>query len=89
MPNLQSLRLEITIQQDEDPPLPHKQDEIVVAALHPLKDVKAKLFVVEMNVEPSLEVWDQLGDVKFVVAVQERKQNVELYGSYTPLVIGE
>jgi hypothetical protein len=89
MPNLQSLRLDITIQQDENPPLPHKQDEIVVAALQPMKDVNAKLFMVEMNVEPSQGVWDRLGNVNFTVAVREREQNVEVYGGYTPLVIGD
>ena len=89
MPNLQSLRLDITIQQDDDSPLQHKQDEVMIGALQPLKDVNAKSFLVEMNVKPSQDVWDQLGNVNFAVAVREREQNVEVYGSYTPLVIGD
>jgi hypothetical protein len=76
---LQSLSLDMNIQHEEDPPLSRETD-FVIKALQALKDVKARFFEVELNIEPSQEIWNRLGHVNFTVIVKKREQNTEVYG---------
>jgi hypothetical protein len=55
-------------------------DEIVLGALKPLKDLKAKVFTVEINVQPSVKVWTRLEEVNFTLEVTERPFKTEVYG---------
>jgi hypothetical protein len=86
LPSLQSLSLDMNIQHDEDLPTPRDAD-LVIHALQPLKDVKAKFFKVELNIEPSQDIWDRLGHVNFTVVVKKREQNTEVYGKWPELSI--
>ncbi|KAF2867469.1 hypothetical protein BDV95DRAFT_180536 [Massariosphaeria phaeospora] len=89
LPHLQSLRLDITFQHYDKPPVPQLTDTTAINALKPLKDIKAKLFEVELNFEPSQELWNRLGHVNFTVVVKQREQNTEVFGYQPRLKIGD
>ena len=54
---------------------------ILKPVLEALRDVKAKVFEIELNVEVSEELKRVLGDVDFVTILRERPYNEQLYGT--------
>lgn len=82
IPRLDSLRVDIRCWA---PNRTHRvltamHDHQVYSALIPLKNLNAKAFTIELNVQPSLEVWERLGEVNFVLNVRERPVDDEVYG---------
>jgi hypothetical protein len=81
LPNLQSLRLGISIQRYKDLVFSPTMDEIVVATINPLKGVKAKIFEVEIDEEISQSVWDQCSNADFKISVRTRDDSEYCDGS--------
>jgi len=75
IPDLDSLRLDIFIEEKYSP------DGTALEALRPLKRIQAKVFEVELNIDPSSYVRHFLGPINFAVFVRERPHNTELYGA--------
>ncbi|KAF2114465.1 hypothetical protein BDV96DRAFT_647169 [Lophiotrema nucula] len=83
LPNLDSLKLEMIVRWDSweavNTSPARKPDRILMAALEPLKTITAKVFIIELDMEPSESVWDYLGPVNFVTVIRERKWNLDVY----------
>lgn len=80
---MDSLRLDVIAQVTicEPPHPPDLLDYLLTTALEPLKSIKARIFEVELNIEPSQKVWNTLGHVNFVTVLRERAYNVRLWGT--------
>lgn len=88
LPQLDSLKLDIVFKITSGyAHLSHRMNNLFTRALGPLKNVKAKVFEVESNVQPAPEVWASLGRVNFKIVVRERELNERLYGGNPRLEI--
>jgi hypothetical protein len=70
--NLQTLRLDISIQRYKELVFPPTMDEIVAATMKPLKGVNAKIFEVEIGEGISQNAWDQLRNTDLQISVRLR-----------------
>jgi hypothetical protein len=77
---LKSFEPDITIEHNEDLPVLQKTDEILEYTLRHLRDFNAGLLEMELHVVPSQKVCDAFRLVDFTITVNQREQNLEIYG---------
>jgi hypothetical protein len=63
-------------------------DVILKPVLESLRNVKAKVFEIKLNVELFEELKSVLGDVGFVTILGKRPYNEHLYGTINSLEVG-
>jgi hypothetical protein len=57
----------------------HNTELILMNALKLMRSVPARVFEVEINIDPPQTFWNTLGEVDFVVTITKRKYNKQVY----------
>lgn len=82
IPNLASLKLDISVQVvRHGVSVSERTDNLLRAALVPLRIAKAKVFEVELNTKLSQDVEKCLVGATFLISLKDRGSNVRLYGT--------